>query len=275
MLTWLASNWRALVEIALLSVGIHYVITFIRGTRAAAAVTGFLILLLSLTLLTTLLDLQVLKLLLLALFPSLAVIVIVLFQPELRRLLARLGNLPFFVNVREQRESIEVIVQAAERLADVRIGMLVAIEQTVPVHDVVESGIEVDCQATPEMLETIFFPNNAIHDGGVIIRGDRITHAACIFPLSTRPDLSKTLGTRHRAAIGLSEETDAIVVVVSEETGAISYAHHGRLVRNVSLEHLRDFLTRMLVKAPRPRSWMEWLRNLRVRRATRTPAPTP
>lgn len=267
MLNWLYTHWRALAEIALLSVGIHYVITFIRGTRAAAAVTGFLILLLSLTLLTTLLDLQVLKLLLLALFPSLAVIVIVLFQPELRRLLARLGNLPFFVNVREQRESIEVIVQAAERLADVRIGMLVAIEQTVPVRDVVESGIEVDCQATPELLETIFFPNNAIHDGGVIVRGDRITHAACIFPLSTRPNLSKTLGTRHRAAIGLSEETDAIVVVVSEETGAISYAYQGELVRPVTLEHLRDFLTRKLVKAPRPRSWMEWLRSLRPRRA--------
>ena len=275
MLNWLYTNWRALLEIALLSVGIHYVITFIRGTRAAAAVTGFLILLLSLTLLTTLLDLQVLKLLLLALFPSLAVIVIVLFQPELRRLLARLGNLPFFVNVREQRESIEVIVQAAERLADVRIGMLVAIEQTVPVHDVVESGIEVDCQATPEMLETIFFPNNAIHDGGVIVRGDRITHAACIFPLSTRPDLSKSLGTRHRAAIGLSEETDAIVVVVSEETGAISYAYQGELVRNVTLEHLRDFLTRKLVKAPRPRSWMEWLRSLRPRRAVRPSTPAP
>lgn len=275
MLNWLYTHWRALAEIALLSVGIHYVITFIRGTRAAAAVTGFLILLLSLTLLTTLLDLQVLKLLLLALFPSLAVIVIVLFQPELRRLLARLGNLPFFVNVREQRESIEVIVQAAERLADVRIGMLVAIEQTVPVRDVVESGIEVDCQATPELLETIFFPNNAIHDGGVIVRGDRITHAACIFPLSTRPDLSKTLGTRHRAAIGLSEETDAIVVVVSEETGAISYAYQGELVRPVTLEHLRDFLTRKLVKAPRPRSWMEWLRSLRPRRAVRPSTPAP
>lgn len=273
MLNWLQTNWRALVEIALLSVGIHYVITFIRGTRAAAAVTGFLILLLSLTLLTTLLDLQVLKLLLLALFPSLAVIVIVLFQPELRRLLARLGNLPFFVNVREQRESIEVIIQTAERLADAHIGMLIAIEQTVPVHDVVESGIEVDCQATPEMLETIFFPNNAIHDGGVILRGDRITHAACIFPLSTRPDLSKSLGTRHRAAIGLSEETDAVVVVVSEETGAISYAFQGELVRNVTLEHLRDFLTRQLVKAPRPRSWMEWLRSLRPRRAARPPTP--
>jgi len=271
MLNWLQTNWRTLVEIALLSVGIHYVITFIRGTRAAAAVSGFLILLLTLTLVTTLLDLQVLKLLLLALFPSLAIIVIVLFQPELRRMLARLGNLPFFVNVREQRENIEVIVQTAERLADVRIGMLLAIEQTVPVHDVVESGIVVDCEATPEMLETIFFPNNAIHDGGVILRGDRITHAACIFPLSTRRDLSKTLGTRHRAAIGLSEETDAVVVVVSEETGAVSYAYRGELVRNVTLENLRAFLTSVLVKQPRPRSWVDLVRTLwRRRRAPRT-----
>lgn len=264
------------MEIALLSVGIHYIITFIRGTTAAAAVTGFLILLLTLTLVTTLLDLQVLKLLLLALFPSLAVIVIVLFQPELRRLLARLGSLPFFTNVREQRESIEVIVQAAERLADVRIGMLVAIERTVPVHDVVEAGIVVDCEATPEMLETIFFPNNAIHDGGVILRGDRITHAACIFPLSTRPDLSKTLGTRHRAALGLSEETDAVVVVVSEETGAISYAYRGELVRQVTLENLRAFLTSVLVQAPRPRSWLDLSRALwRRRRTPKTVAPPP
>lgn len=275
MLTWLQEHWRTLVEIALLSVGIHYVITFIRGTTAAAAVTGLLILLLTLTLVTTLLDLQVLKLLLLALFPSLAVIVIVLFQPELRRLLARLGSLPFFTNVREQRESIEVIVQAAERLADVRIGMLVAIERTVPVHDVVESGIVVDCEATPEMLETIFFPNNAIHDGGVIIRGDRITHAACIFPLSTRPDLSKTLGTRHRAALGLSEETDAVVVVVSEETGAISYAHRGELVRHVTLENLRAFLTGVLVQAPRPRSWLDLGRALLRRRRTTPKAVAP
>lgn len=265
MLTWLQTNWRTLVEIALLSLGLHYAITFIRGTRAAASVTGFLILLLALTLITTLLDLQVLKLLLLALFPSLAVIVIVLFQPELRRMLAKLGNLPFFTSVREQRENIEVIVQTVERLADVRIGLLVAVEQAVPVHDVVESGIVVDCEATPEMLEAIFFPNNAIHDGGVIMRGDRITHAACIFPLTARQDLSKSLGTRHRAAIGLSEETDAVVVVVSEESGAVSYAYRGDLVRNVSLENLRAFLTGVLVKEARPRSWLDLLRTLGAR----------
>ncbi len=270
MLTWLQLNWRTLVEIALLSVGIYYAATFVRGTRAAPVVSGFLILLLALTLITTLLDLQVLKLFLLALFPSLAVIVIVIFQPELRRMLAKLGNLPFFASVHEQRENIEVIIQTVERLADVRIGLLIAIEQAVPVQDVVESGIVVDCQATPEMLETIFFPNNAIHDGGVILRGDRVTHAACIFPLTARQDLSKSLGTRHRAAIGLSEETDAVVVVVSEETGAVSYAYKGNLVRGISLENLRAFLTSVLVREARPRPWFDWLLLPWSRRSART-----
>ncbi len=118
----------------------------------------------------------------------------------------------------------------------------------------------VDCEATPEMLETIFFPNNAIHDGGVIIRGDRIAKAACIFPLTRRQDLNPSLGTRHRAAIGLSEETDAVVVVVSEETGAISYAYKGQLVRGLSLEHLRAFLTTVFVKDAKSPSVTEWLR---------------
>src|SRR4029077_11849915 len=118
-----------------------------------------------------------------------AVAVLVIFQPEFRRMLAELGNLPLFNAAREERENIEVIIKTVERLSDVRIGMLVAIEQSIQLQEVVESGIVVDCEATPEMLETIFFPNNAIHDGGVIIKGDRIAYAACIFPLSQRPDL--------------------------------------------------------------------------------------
>ena len=125
----------------------------------------------------------------------------------------------------------------------------------------VESSLVVDCEATPEMLETIFFPNNAIHDGGVIIKGDRIAFAACIFPLTRRQDLNKTLGTRHRAAIGLSEETDAVVVVVSEETGAISYAYKGQFVRGVTLEELRAFLTSVLLNPARSRNWLGWLRS--------------
>jgi diadenylate cyclase len=142
----------------------------------------------------------------------------------------------------------------------VKIGALIAIEQSIQLQEAVESGIRVDCDATPEMLETIFFPNNAIHDGGVIIKGDRIAFAACIFPLTQRQDLNKSLGTRHRAAIGLSEETDAVIVVVSEETGMISHAYKGQLVRGVSLEELRAFLTSVLVQPAKSRHGVEWLR---------------
>jgi len=143
-----------------------------------------------------------------------------------------------------------------ERLSDVRIGALMAIEQNIQLQESVESGIPVHCLATPEMLETIFFPNNAIHDGGVIIKGDQIAYAACIFPLTRRQDLNKTLGTRHRAAIGLSEETDAIIVVVSEETGAISYAFQGELVRGITSEELRAFLSPCWFSPINPAAWL-------------------
>lgn len=175
-------------------------------------------------------------------------------------MLSELGNLRVFYTAREQRENIEVIVQTVERLSEVRIGTLIAIEQSIQLQEVVESGLVVDCEATPEMLETIFFPNNAIHDGGVIIKGDRIAFAACIFPLTQRQDLNKSLGTRHRAAIGLSEETDAVVVLVSEETGLISYAYRGQLTRGVSGEELRAFLTSVLVKRERHHRLMDWFR---------------
>jgi diadenylate cyclase len=110
------------------------------------------------------------------------------------------------------------------------------------------------------MLETIFFPNNALHDGGVIIKGDRIAYAASIFPLTQRQDLNPSLGTRHRAAIGLSEETDAVVVVTSEETGQIAYAYKGQLVRGITLEQLRAFLTSVLVSRNKSRNLFEWIR---------------
>src|SRR6478609_1635894 len=237
----LQALWRP-VEILILTVGIYYVLRFIRGTRGAPVVTGFLVVLLALVLVSFLLKLKVLQYLLSAFTAFFVLAVLVIFQPELRRMLAELGNLPLFATAHEQRENIEVIIQTVERLSEVRIGALIAIEQSIQLQEAVESGMVVDCEATPEMLETIFFPNNAIHDGGVILKGDRIAYAACIFPLTQRQDLNKSLGTRHRAAIGLSEETDAVVVVVSEETGAISYAYRGQLVRGVTLEEMRALL---------------------------------
>jgi diadenylate cyclase len=248
VLDFLVASWRQAVEILILTVGIYYVINFVRGTRGASVVLGFVGLLVTLGLLTLLLDLNVVRALLAAAAVYLSIAVVVLFQPEIRRMLAQLGDLPMFNSAQQERENIEVIVQTVERLSDVRIGLLLAVERTVNLQQAVESGIEVDCVATPEMLETIFFPNNAVHDGGVILRGDRIAYAACIFPLSRRQDLSPSLGTRHRAAIGLTEETDAVVVVVSEESGAISYANRGQLVRRVTIEGLRAFLTTVLVQ---------------------------
>lgn len=261
-MNWVWDNWRAFVEILLLAAGIYYCIRLVRGTRGAPVVLGFLLVMLVLTSLTLALNLEVLRLLLRNFLAFFAIAVIVIFQPEVRRIFANLGSLPFFASARETRQNIEVLIKTVERLSDVRIGMLVAIEQTIQLQDVVESGVPVDCVATPEILETIFFPNNAMHDGGVIMQGDRIAYAACIFPLTQKPGLSASLGTRHRAAIGLSEETDAVVVVVSEETGAISYAHRGELVRNVSIEQLRDFLTSVLVHAAPPRGVVEWVRSL-------------
>ena len=251
--------WRPLVEISTLAVGIYFSFRFVRGTRSAPVVTGFF-LLLALMILTTALRLEVLSWLLRTFFAFSAVAILVIFQPELRRMLAELGNLPLFSTAREQRENIEVIIKTVERLSEVRIGALIAIEQSIALHEAVESGIPVNCEATPEMLETIFFPNNAVHDGGVIIKGDKITYAACIFPLTQRQDLSRSMGTRHRAAIGLSEETDAIVVVVSEETGAASYAYKGHLTRGVSLEELRAFLSGLLVTRTKPRSLAKTVR---------------
>lgn len=253
--------WRPLLEILILTVGIYYAFRFIRGTRGAPVVTGFLVLLMALVLVSFLLDLAVLKFFLGAFSAFFVLAVLVIFQPELRRMLAELGNLPLFATAHEQRENIEVIVQTAERLSDVRIGALIAIEQSIQLQEAVESGLPVDCEATPEMLETIFFPNNAVHDGGVIIRGDRIAYAACIFPLTQRQDLHPSLGTRHRAAIGLSEETDAVIVVVSEETGYISYAYKSNLVRHVTAEELRAFLTSVLVRPARSRNWIGLVRS--------------
>lgn len=274
--------WRPALEILILAVGIYYAANFIRGTRGAPVVTGLVVLFVALSFITTVLELTVLRWLLTTFSAFSAVAVLVIFQPELRRLLAELGNQSLLMSAREQREDVEVIIETVERLADVRIGALMAMEQSINLAEAVESGVVVDCEATPEMLETIFFPNNAIHDGGVILKNGRILRAACIFPLTQRQDLHKSLGTRHRAAIGLSEETDAVVVVVSEETGAISYANRGELKRAVTAEELRAFLTSIFVKRVRARNWADTLRlwiarNLKLSSTppAREPEPAP
>ncbi len=239
-------NWRPPVEILILAVAIYYALMFVRGTRGWPVVIGFGAIIL-LTFATKILNLHVLFYLLKGFFAFGGVALLVIFQPEVRRLLGQLGNRQLFSTMQQERDYIEVIVETVERLADVRIGALIAIQRANNLEDAVGSGVRVDSVATPEMLETIFFPNNAIHDGGVIIHNGRILKAACIFPLTQRQDLQKSMGTRHRAALGLSEETDAVVVAVSEETGAISYAYQGDLKRGLTIEELRSFLTDVII----------------------------
>jgi len=263
MWTEIISDWRPAVEIVILAVGIYYALMFVRGTRGWPVVIGFGAVVV-LTFFTTLAGLEVLSHILRTFFAFSAVVLLIIFQPEVRRLLAELGNQRLFSTAQQERQNIEVIVETAERLADVRIGALIAMQRAINLEEVSESGVSVDCAATPEMLETIFFPNNAVHDGGVIVDDGRILRAACIFPLTQRQDLQKSMGTRHRAALGLSEETDAVVVVVSEETGSISYAYKGVLKRGLTVEELRSFLTSIFITEKQSGNMLGWLRRKRV-----------
>lgn len=238
--------WRPFLEIAILSIGVYWTLMFVRRIRAWPVFSGF-VALLALFVFTVIFDLAILNFILRYIFSFSALAILILFHREIRRMLARIESFSSLYSIRQRRENLETIVQSADRLADVKIGALIAIEQSADLDQVVESGVTINCQASAEMLETIFFPNNAIHDGGVIVRGDQIARAACIFPLTQRKDLNKSLGTRHRAAIGLSDESDAVVVAVSEETGMISHAYRGQLVRGISPDELRSFLASILV----------------------------
>lgn len=270
----LISDWRPSVEISILAVGIYYALRFVRGTRGWPVVIGFGAIVV-LTYVTTALGLEVLSHILRTFFAFSAVVLLIIFQPEVRRLLAELGNQRLFSTAQQERQNIEVIVETAERLADVRIGALMALQRSINLEEAIESGVQVDCVATPEMLETIFFPNNAVHDGGVIIDDGRILRAACIFPLTQRQDLQKSMGTRHRAALGLSEETDAVVVVISEETGSISYAYNGVLKRGLTIEELRSFLTSVFIVDNRVSGPLRWFKRKPETEAAETPSDAP
>jgi diadenylate cyclase len=180
------------------------------------------------------------------LYISLAFLVI--FQPEIRRVLSKLGRQPIWRSngIASQKNLVDPIMQTVQILSKRKIGALIAIEREIGMRAVQDTGTRMNSSVSAELLATIFFPHTPLHDGGVIISADRICAAGCLFPLSQKAELSKTLGTRHRAAIGITEETDAIVVVISEETGAVSIAYNGRLRRGLSEERLRRVLSSML-----------------------------
>lgn len=234
------------VQIAIIAALLYHLLLFLRGTRSAQMMLGLGALALVLIGLTYVFNFDVLGWLLSALSVYLAVGVVVIFQPEIRRALAMLGGHSLFGHAALKKMDVaEKLAEVVESLTDQRVGALIAIEGEIALKSFVESGIYLDAPLVPELLASVFFPHTPLHDGGAIIRGDRIAAASCVFPLTQRLDLAG-LGTRHRAGIGLSEETDAVVIVVSEETGRVSLAHEGRLYRNLKPQRLRRFLRALL-----------------------------
>lgn len=249
------------LEILVLSVGFYYAIRFFRGTRGAQVLLGFVTALVAMLVLTRIFNLDTLNWLLQRLSVYLVIAFVVIFQPEIRRALAELGKQHVFATRLRERGIIDEIVQAISRLAAAKIGALIAIEREIGTRAIQETGTRLDSLVTAELLATIFFPHTPLHDGGVIIAGDRIRAAGCVFPLSAR-EIGKT-GTRHRAAVGLSDETDALVIVVSEETGAISLAYKGRLSRGLDENRLSRLLSSVLLRAAKTQSrWQRLRQNL-------------
>jgi diadenylate cyclase len=247
--------WRAVFEIALLAAIIYYFLLLFRGTRGAAVFTGLVIALLVVTGLTRIFELDVMNWILSRVLAFLAIAVLVIFQPELRRALAQIGSQQFFSSSQQRGELIDELVETARALSQKHFGGLMAIEREIGFRGMQETGVPIDAKATTELLTTLFYPNTPLHDGGVVLRGDRVVAAGCVFPLTQQQGLSMELGMRHRAAIGLSEETDAVVIAVSEESGMISVAHHGRILRDLDADMLRAFLSRTLTPPSRVSNW--------------------
>jgi diadenylate cyclase len=245
--TFSADPWRAAIEIAILAIAIYYGYMYLRGTRGARVLTGFALVFLTLILVSQLLQLTVIAWLIKSLTAFLAITLVVIFQPELRRGLAALGSHRIFSSAVQSRETIEVLTETIFELSNRQFGALIAIERDIPLRNFSESGVAIDCELSPELVLTIFQPKTPLHDGGMIVQNDRIVAAACIFPVSQREGLDRSLGLRHRAALGLSEESDALALVVSEETGIVSICHRGKIERDFDPESFKRRLSELLL----------------------------
>jgi diadenylate cyclase len=236
-------GWADVVEITVVTVLFYRLLLLIHRTRAMQMLLGILFLAV-VYLVAERLDLILIRTLLAYLFQYGAIAALVVFQPELRSALARLGQSRMFRFFSSMPSSavVDEIVEAVEQLTRSKIGAIIAIENDVGLDEYAATGSRVDARVSSEMLTTIFTPYSPLHDGAVILQGDRIKAAGAILPLTQYSIADKTLGTRHRAALGLSEETDAVVIVVSEETARVSVARRGRLERDVDLERLRELL---------------------------------
>jgi diadenylate cyclase len=242
-LQYFQPGWLDILEIGIVTLLIYRLLLIIRRTRAWQALVGVVILA-GVYFLAGLLNLMLIQTILRSFFQFGAIAALVVFAPELRMALSRLGQNRFLrlVTPLQENQVTDEIVEGVERLSRSKIGAIIAVEQEVGLDEYAESGSPIRARVSSEMLATIFTPYSPLHDGAVVVVGDEIVSAGVILPLTQYALSDKTLGTRHRAAIGLSEETDALVIVVSEETSRVSVAHQGRLVRDVEGPKLRDVL---------------------------------
>jgi diadenylate cyclase len=238
-------DWRDGVEIVILAVLIYHGYAYIRATRGARILSGLVFFLLGMTLVSRLLELDVIEWLLRSISVFLALALVVIFQPELRRGLAQLGSHPWFSFFSEPRRvTADNLIEIAILLSKRKFGALIAVERNNTLEAYLDSGVKLDCRFSPEIFLAIFQPKGALHDGGVVFRlsDERILGAGCVFPVSQRELPDRSIGLRHRAAIGITEESDALAIVVSEETGQLSLAVDGELRRNLEENQFRKML---------------------------------
>lgn len=250
---------KAFVDIGIVSYAIYKIIKLVKETRAWQLLKGVLVILIA-SRISESLGLRTVAFILRITIQYMAIALVVLFQPELRRVLEKIGRSRFrniFIFEEETdtvkfRALIEEIVKAVTSMAKTYTGALIVIERETKIGEIINSGIQIESNVTSELLMNIFSPNTPLHDGAVVIREDKIKAAACFLPLTENPNISKDLGTRHRAALGITEVSDSIVVVVSEESGKISVALNGGLTRNLTSDNLRKALNKNLLDKDAP-----------------------
>ena len=245
-------TWGSVLDLALVTVVFFAILVSVRETHALVLLRGVILIIILLVLLTILVDLPAFSWLVRTTLPALLLAIPVIFAPEIRRGLERLGRAGSAFQLGRQssaeiEETIRAVVSAAARLSSYQHGALIILQRSDNLAEYISTGVAMNARVTPELLLQIFYPNTPLHDGAVIISNDRIAAASCVMPLSASGVLNRTperrMGLRHRAALGTSESCDAIAVVVSEETGLISIAHNGRMIRRLDPERLENILT--------------------------------
>lgn len=251
MWDFIEQHWRDAIEILVLALCIYQLYRAFRATRGAQILVGLGLILVVLALATQIFDFEVIGWLITRSVAVLAFALLVIFQPELRNGLARLGSSRFFSFSSKRRLAfVERLADTVVLLSKKRIGALFAIQRDISLKEQLETGVVLDAYFTPELAMSIFFPKSPLHDGGMIIADDRVAGAACVFPVTEKEMKDRSTGLRHRAAIGLTERTDAIAVVVSEETGSISISENGSLDRNLTEAQFRERLAEIFFDGP-------------------------